>query len=456
MRTFITLCILLFCTAMRAQEDRTFVLMGDGDRYSNQTWFYSGAGNELQESKIKEYWNQNKYITSVAYTKNGWFVAMSKEPDYTRQTYNYTRTFPSAWIKEKYNTGYYITAITCNTHKWLVVMSKYKPYTAQAYKQGTLTELSKWYDENRSKGYFVTQATYSDDGWLWVTTKGTDIETQGYRWAKDNNIGSVIKGIWDEGYCIHMVEYGGGQYFIPFGKYKAGDRAQSYKTSSEGMSDWISQNWEKGNNLQYIGGGNPTSASSSATTSTTTSTTTTTQSGKPQSWRQDLPGGGYTNYTRNADGSYQVITVQPCIWCKGRKICSICNGMGGVYGRAYGGMWYTCKSCAGTKVCQNCRGQGQTTMVSTVRDGISIGYDQNGRMYTGGGGTTGSGSGSGRSSRSSGTCPDCGGKGYRRQAYTYAAGSSMAPYHNTGGSTCYICNAVTDHYHYRCTTCKRH
>ena len=34
----------------------------------NQTWFYGGSGNSLQEDKIKEYWNEDFYINSVAYT----------------------------------------------------------------------------------------------------------------------------------------------------------------------------------------------------------------------------------------------------------------------------------------------------------------------------------------------------------------------------------------------------
>lgn len=66
---------------------------------------------------------------------------------------------------------------------------------------------------------------------------------------------------------------------------------------------------------------------------------------------------------------------------------------------------------------------------------------------------SGSGSGSGYTSSSSGVCPDCGGKGYRPQAYTYSASANS--YMNIAGNTCSICGGVTEHYHYRCTTCKR-
>lgn len=41
----------------------------------NQTWFYGGSGNSLQEEKIKEYWNEDFYINSVAYTsKDGLYL----------------------------------------------------------------------------------------------------------------------------------------------------------------------------------------------------------------------------------------------------------------------------------------------------------------------------------------------------------------------------------------------
>lgn len=57
------------------------------------------------------------------------------------------------------------------------------------------------------------------------------------------------------------------------------------------------------------------------------------------------------------------------------------------------------------------------------------------------------------SSSTSGVCPDCGGKGYRPQAYEYAATNNA--YHNFEDNTCPICFLKYDHYHYRCTTCKR-
>lgn len=143
-------------------------------------------------------------------------------------------------------------------------------------------------------------------------------------------------------------------------------------------------------------------AKSSAQTSSASSSSASSSQARQNSWRVNRPDGGYENWTRNADGSCFVVTVTPCVWCHGTKVCSVCNGQGGTMGRAYGGMWYACRSCAGTKICQNCHGKGTTTMTTQVAaDGTAMGYDQNGRVATNGGsGSNGSSnSSSGKSSK---------------------------------------------------------
>lgn len=464
-KTIILTAILLLMPlmAMRAQN-RTFMLMEQNPEYGQQYWFSSGVGNELDCDKIKQHWNNDRYITAVAYTENGWSVAMSKDSKFSNQSYKYSGDFPRDWIKEKWDAGYYITAITCNQSKWFVVMSKYQGYTDQSYKHATLSELNTWYDQKRSAGYFLTQATYSSGKWWWVVTRGTNIETQGYTWATDGDVGSEVKKIWNKGYRLHLVEYGGGQYLLAYGKLKGRTPQQSYNIDCNGVTAWLSKNWDNGMKLHYIGGGNPESQANNVASNQSNNGYSTTYQPGNNSWREELPGGGFRQNTRQADGSIISITSTPCLWCHGTKVCGICHGLGGTYGRAYGGMWYPCKSCAGSKVCQNCHGQGYSTFTSTVYpDGSGVGYDQNGRVTVtdgrggGSGGSRSSSRDNGRSSnRRSGTCPKCGGTGYDPVAHQYAAGSSMAPYHNSGGTTCYICSRATDHYHYRCLECKRH
>ncbi len=184
------------------------------------------------------------------------------------------------------------------------------------------------------------------------------------------------------------------------------------------------------------------------------------------SWRQNLPNGGYSDYTQYADGSMSTITVSPCIICHGSKICNVCFGAGGRAG--YGGIWYGCPSCAGTCVCQYCRGEG-VVRTSTFVDGSGSGYSNSTNGYsaqTNPGGTivqspNGKTSaypkgGSSSSSRSSGTCSACGGRKYQSQPYEHAAASASGwaqPYHSTSGSSCPYCKWVINHYHYPCNSC---
>lgn len=174
--------------------------------------------------------------------------------------------------------------------------------------------------------------------------------------------------------------------------YKSGDWSKLYDTVA--LYDAQSPNARSGQNYAAV---NKSSANSSRSSnenySNNNSNSKSAGSGnKTKSWRQEFPTGGYCDYVTYEDGSMTATTVTPCVWCHGTKVCGICNGLGGFYGRAYGGMWYPCKSCAGTKVCQNCHGTGFSTLVTRVQNGVGIGYDQNGNVYSAGGGGGGSGS----------------------------------------------------------------
>lgn len=94
-KTIILTAILLLLPlmAMRAQN-RTFMLMEQNPEYGQQYWFSSGVGNELDCDKIKQHWNNDRYITAVAYTENGWSVAMSKDSKFSNQSYKYSGDFP--------------------------------------------------------------------------------------------------------------------------------------------------------------------------------------------------------------------------------------------------------------------------------------------------------------------------------------------------------------------------
>lgn len=162
---------------------------------------------------------------------------------------------------------------------------------------------------------------------------------------------------------------------------------------------------------------------------------------------------GQAHYVFYEDGYCHATTVVTCVHCYGKSTCYLCNGQGTYY-HAYFKSNQPCPICGGRGVCQNCQGLGYQVTTKLWAPGEAEGYLHVQREMKSS--SSSSSHSHSHSSSSSSVCPDCGGKGYRPEAYTYAAQSSFAPYHNSGGNECPICGTHTDHYHYRCTTCKQH
>ena len=158
--------------------------------------------------------------------------------------------------------------------------------------------------------------------------------------------------------------------------------------------------------------------------------------------------GGRMHMTNYEDGYSLISTEIPCNICGGSGKCKVCYGQGRYYHRALH-VWNPCPSCVGSTKCKYCQVTGTNRTIKLWAPGEAEAYQAAKREENGS-------SNSSLSSSKSGICPKCGGKGYTPEAYTYAAGSMMAPYHNPGGTTCPICSQTADHYHYRCTECKRH
>lgn len=162
---------------------------------------------------------------------------------------------------------------------------------------------------------------------------------------------------------------------------------------------------------------------------------------------------GQAHYVFYEDGYCHATTVVTCVHCYGKSTCYLCNGKGTYY-HAYFKSNQPCPICGGRGVCQNCQGLGYQVTTKLWAPGEAEGYLHVQREMKSS--SSSSSHSHSHSSSSSSVCPDCGGKGYRPEAYQYAAQSSFAPYHNSGGNECPICGTHTDHYHYRCTTCKQH
>ena len=466
MRYIISITIAaVFSLALSA---RTIIITESGLPLQEQVWF---SGANFPGESIKKNWDEGRRIHAASYTDKGWFFVMAKETGYTAQTYKIDPQWPSDWIKGNWDKDYYISELAYGDGKWLIVMSQSDNFTAQSYNRGTWSGISGWLKEKRDAGYFITSMAYNGAEWGIVMSRYTPIESQGYFFANtyDDLKDNIQEKVWDKNYNIQAIEYGNGSYIVTYGNYSTNNgRGQNYSIDNNDVKAYIQTRWDDSHDIAYIGGGSTNTTSNNHLASNTV----TTNNGNTRHMRTDLPNGGYIDYTWDENGVLHTVTRQACLWCHGTKICSICNGAGGVYGRAYGGMWYPCKSCGGAGGCQNCKGEGFTvTTTVTNPDGTgslisSNGYtansfgggtvvtSPNGNVTVHGGGSDNHSSSS-KGSSGSGTCPKCNGKGFESTSYTHAAASAagwMQSYHCTGGK-CPHCNRTDDHYHYPCTEC---
>ncbi len=245
-------------------QNKTIIITESSLPYYSQSWFYSGAGNDLQTSQIKTYWDEGKRITSVAYTTKGWFVTMAQGTGITQQQYKRSESWPNEWISEEWKNDYYITSISRSNKEWLVVMSKGIDFKDQAWKRGSLSELIPWwYDDKLDNGYYITDMAFNGTDWTLVVSKTSKFYSQGYFFANDDDVLSNIKSkVYDNGYNVHLLEYGDGEFFVVYGNYSKDDsRQQNYIINPSDVNSYISNRWDESHNISYLGGGFSGSAS---------------------------------------------------------------------------------------------------------------------------------------------------------------------------------------------------
>ena len=113
----------------------------------------------------------------------------------------------------------------------------------------------------------------------------------------------------------------------------------------------------------------------------------------PYTWRQSMPN-GFMECTVHEDGTITSVMCAGCYSCNGFGLCQVCMGNG----RRYIPTWnsfMTCGSCLGSGQCGGCNGKGYSVINTTTQYGVTIGVDENGKVYMGG--SSGSGGGSSKS-----------------------------------------------------------
>lgn len=420
---------ILFGFCLSASASDKIIIAGSDKPYSGQSWFYSGSGNELQQQKISDYWDQGKRITSAAYTPFGWFIAMSKNSGYTRQTYHYANDWPTDWISENYNKGCYVTNITEGDGKWLIVMSEGTGYTDQTYKYDTWSVCESFIKTYWDKGYRITQALPFKDKWLVIMSANSGIGMQSYSFKNADNIADRIQEIWNDGYLIQLLEYVNGKYFLVAYQPADGKSArQTYNIDASTPSSFIDEQWDKDNCITYIGSLHKSGNSSSSSANDNYNN----NDGQP-----DYDSYKLYEIIKITEGN-KIIHKQkiPCFACYGNKTCQICHGSGMIIG-LYSSI--PCNACLGSTKCSACQGRGYQIIQIGVYDkngnnlqgGGNGGYVAPAPSYNSGGGYNGGGYDGGghhsdrvrcNSCSGTGRCTACGGTGLMKGSYYYTGG----------------------------------
>lgn len=254
-RTASIIFFILFALNVVAQT--TIVITTSDSGYSNQAWRSCGSGNAFDKETVKKYWNEDRYITSAAWTSRGWFYAMNKGVKWTDQSYKIASNWPDDFVQEYKQKGYMITTLTSSDSNFLVVVSKNTGITDQQICAAPWSNLKDWIKSWWDKGYHITGIACKSGLWTVIMSKGSNYDKQAYMWANSaDEISNKIKEYWDKGYIITALEYGGGEFFCIMSTTATSSSAGQSKfiKSSQDPESFIDEAWKKGWNITYIGG----------------------------------------------------------------------------------------------------------------------------------------------------------------------------------------------------------
>lgn len=251
--------LFLFClfSILFVQAQTTIVVTTSGTGFYNQAWRYTGDGKPLDEPTIKKYWNEDRYITSVAHTWHGWFFAMNKGVKWTNQSYRNSTSWPDSYIQEQKAKGFMITSLASSDYEWVVVTSANTGIIDQQICSAPWSSLKDWIQQWWNKDYRITSIACQGGLWTVVMSLTPDINAQAYMWSDSaDGISTKLKEYWDKGYIITALEYGGGEFFCIMSTTdnSASQGQQKMINASKDPETFIQEAWDKGWAITYIGG----------------------------------------------------------------------------------------------------------------------------------------------------------------------------------------------------------
>ncbi len=238
-------------------HDKLILVTRSDTGYSSQSWSYSGNGNPLNQDRIKEYWDQDKYLLSISHTSRGWFFCAAKHPKWSFQTYNLFDSFPEAWIRDKMVTkNCRVTAITTGENKWMVVMTAGTDYIDQVIKYAEWNVIAEFIKEWWNNDYRITHMTFHNGKWAVVMSKMQFNGAQTYFSRSDvDELNDKIKEYWDKGYSVDLIEYGADSGYMCVMSKLEESVAEAYNINpdKEEIEGWIDEKWDKDQDIYYIG-----------------------------------------------------------------------------------------------------------------------------------------------------------------------------------------------------------
>lgn len=250
---YCTFIAILLSVSVYSQSN--IIVMETETSIGMQTYFTSGSSNGLQTDKIKEYWDQDYYITSAAHGTQGWFVTMSKGVKWTNQSYSYKDRWPDDWVHEMKEQGKFITSLASSDNKWFLVASTNSDYTKQEICAAPWSNLKEWITKWWNNDYYITSIACQNNMWTVVMSKTSLYKNQSYFWSTTTDeLKKKISEKWNAGYYITALEYGGGEYFCIMSQYADGKNHLQHWNIGSSYSKDVKEYWDKNYRITYIGG----------------------------------------------------------------------------------------------------------------------------------------------------------------------------------------------------------
>ncbi len=171
--------------------------------YTDQAYL---TDENFPETEIKEYWDRGFEITTVYYGNGQWIVVMSDGTGFTNQAYLNDSNFPSTDINDYWGREYGITTLGYGNGNWVVVMSKGGVFGKQVYFSDAAFSDDKIGNYSNAD-YYITNVAYGNTGWVVVMSQGNMFSHQ-YYYDYDYFPEDGITEDWDNNYFITNLAYG--------------------------------------------------------------------------------------------------------------------------------------------------------------------------------------------------------------------------------------------------------